>query len=238
MKQAIIVGASSGLGWELAIQLADKGYQLGVMGRREALLNKLVEKLPGTHFIQSTDVSNAEQSQTELEELIARMGDVELIVLSSGVGLFENKLEWAAEREMIDVNVRGFAALTIVAMEHFTRRGAGHLAGISSMAAHIFGAKTVTYHATKAFVSNYLAGMRQRAIRSGLPITITTIEPGFIKTPMVHGNPLWMAPVEKGVTQMVAGLLKKKNHIYITKRWRYVALVADLMPHWLLRKFL
>ena len=238
MKQAIIVGASSGLGWELAIQLADKGYQLGVMGRREALLNKLVEKLPGTHFIQSTDVSNAEQSQTELEELIARMGDVELIVLSSGVGLFENKLEWAAEREMIDVNVRGFAALTIIAMEHFTRRGAGHLAGISSMAAHIFGAKTVTYHATKAFVSNYLAGMRQRAIRSGLPITITTIEPGFIKTPMVHGNPLWMAPVEKGVTQMVAGLLKKKNHIYITKRWRYVALVADLMPHWLLRKFL
>jgi short-subunit dehydrogenase len=238
MKQAIIVGASSGLGWELAIQLADKGYQLGVMGRREALLNELVEKLPGTHFIQATDVSNAEQSQTELEELIARMGDVELIVLSSGVGLFENKLEWAAEREMIDVNVRGFAALTIVAMEYFTRRGAGHLAGISSMAAHIFGAKTVTYHATKAFVSNYLAGMRQRAIRSGLPITITTIEPGFIKTPMVHGNPLWMAPVEKGVTQMVAGLLNKKNHIYITKRWRYVAFVADLMPHWLLRKFL
>jgi short-subunit dehydrogenase len=238
MKQAIIVGASSGLGWELAIQLADKGYQLGVMGRREVLLNELVEKLPGTHFIQATDVSNAEQSQTELEELIARMGDVELIVLSSGVGLFENKLEWAAEREMIDVNVRGFAALTIVAMEYFTRRGAGHLAGISSMAAHIFGAKTVTYHATKAFVSNYLAGMRQRAIRSGLPITITTIEPGFIKTPMVHGNPLWMAPVEKGVTQMVAGLLNKKNHIYITKRWRYVAFVADLMPHWLLRKFL
>jgi short-subunit dehydrogenase len=238
MKQAIIVGASSGLGWELAIQLADKGYQLGVMGRREALLNELVEKLPGTHFIQATDVSNAEQSQTELEELIARMGDVELIVLSSGVGLFENKLEWAAEREMIDVNVRGFAALTIVAMGYFTRRGAGHLAGISSMAAHIFGAKTVTYHATKAFVSNYLAGMRQRAICSGLPITITTIEPGFIKTPMVHGNPLWMAPVEKGVTQMVAGLLNKKNHIYITKRWRYVAFVADLMPHWLLRKFL
>ena len=238
MRQAIIVGASSGLGWELAIQLADKGYQLGVMGRREALLNELVEKLPGTHFIQATDVSNAEQSQTELEELIARMGDVELIVLSSGVGLFENKLEWAAEREMIDVNVRGFAALTIIAMEHFTRRGAGHLAGISSMAAHIFGAKTVTYHATKAFVSNYLAGMRQRAIRSGLPITITTIEPGFIKTTMVHGNPLWMAPVEKGVTQMVAGLLKKKNHIYITKRWRYVALLLDIMPNALIRKFM
>lgn len=236
MKKAIIVGASSGLGWELAVQLADKGYQVGVMGRREGLLNELVEKLPGTHFVQATDVSQAEQSQIELEALIARMGDVELIVLSSGVGLFEQKLEWAAEREMIDVNVRGFAALSIVAMEHFSQRGAGHLAGISSVAAHIFGAKTLTYHATKAFVSNYLAGMRQRAIRSGLPITITTIEPGFVKTPMVHGNPMWMAPVEKGVAQMVTGLLKKKNHIFITKRWRYVAFVADLMPQWLLRK--
>ena len=238
MKKAIIVGASSGLGWELAVQLADKGYQVGVMGRREGLLNELVEKLPGTHFVQTTDVSQAEQSQIELEALIARMGDVELIVLSSGVGLFEQKLEWAAEREMIDVNVRGFAALSIVAMEHFSQRGAGHLAGISSVAAHIFGAKTLTYHATKAFVSNYLAGMRQRAIRSGLPIIVTTIEPGFVKTPMVHGNPLWMAPVEKGVAQMVTGLLKKKNHIFITKRWRYIAFVADLMPHWLLRKFL
>ena len=236
MKQAIIVGASSGLGWEFAVQLADTGYQVGVMGRREGLLNELVEKLPGTHFVQATDVSQAEQSQIELEALIARMGDVELIVLSSGVGLFEQKLEWAAEREMIDVNVRGFAALSIVAMEPFSQRGAGHLAGISSVAAHIFGAKTLTYHATKAFVSNYLAGMRQRAIRSGLPITITTIEPGFVKTPMVHGNPMWMAPVEKGVAQMVTGLLKKKNHIFITKRWRYVAFVADLMPQWLLRK--
>ena len=238
MKQAIIVGASSGLGCELAIQLAEKGYQLGLMARREGLLNELLDKLPGSHFIQTTDVTNAEQSQTELQELIARMGDVELIVLSSGVGLFEQKLEWAAEREMIDVNVRGFAALTIVAMEHFTQRGAGHLAGISSMAAHVFGARTVTYHATKAFVSNYLAGMRQRVIRSGLPITITTIEPGFVKTPMVHGKPLWMAPVEKGVSQMVTGLLKKKNHIFITKRWRYVAMVVDLMPHWLLRRLL
>ena len=118
MKQAIIVGASSGLGWELAVQLAAKGYQLGVMARREELLNQLVEQLPGEHFVQRTDVTNAEQSQRELEDLIARMGDVELIVLSSGVGLFERDLDWVVEREMIDVNVRGFAALSLVAMAH------------------------------------------------------------------------------------------------------------------------
>ena len=237
MKQAIIVGASSGLGWELAIQLADKGYQLGLMARREDLLNELSAKLPGSHFVQVTDVTQAEQSQQQLQDLINLMGDVELIVLSSGVGLFEKKLDWAVEREMIDVNVRGFAALAIVAYEHFVQRGGGHLAGISSVASHIFGGLTLTYHATKAFVSNYLAGMRSRAARTKLPITITTIEPGFVKTPMVQGNPVWMAPVEKGVAQMVKGLMSKKNHFYITKRWRLVTWVLYLMPEWFLRKF-
>mgnify|MGYP001604656704 FL=1 len=237
MKQAIIVGASSGLGWELAIQLADKGYQLGLMARREDLLNDLSAKLPGSHFVQVTDVTHAEQSQQQLQSLIDQMGDVELIVLSSGVGLYEKKLDWTVEREMIDVNVRGFAALAIVSYEHFVKRGGGHLAGISSVASHIFGGLTLTYHATKAFVSNYLAGMRSRAARSKLPITITTIEPGFVKTPMVQGNPVWMAPVEKGVAQMVKGLMSKKNHFYITKRWRLVTWVLYLMPEWFLRKF-
>ena len=82
MKQAIIVGASSGLGYELAIQLAAKGYQLGLMARRESLLEELQAKLPGEHFIQVTDVTEAETSQQQLKDLIARMGDVELIVLS------------------------------------------------------------------------------------------------------------------------------------------------------------
>ena len=93
MKQAIIVGASSGLGWELAIQLADKGYQLGLMARREELLNDLSAQLPGKHFVQVTDVTQAELAQQQLQDLITRMGDVELIVLSSGVGLFEKKLD-------------------------------------------------------------------------------------------------------------------------------------------------
>ena len=237
MKQAIIVGASSGLGWELAVQLAAKGYQLGLMARREDRLAELAEQLPGSHFTQFTDVTQAEQSQQQLRDLIERMGDVELIVLSSGVGLFEKKLDWVAEREMIDVNVRGFVAMALVSYEHFVQRGGGHLAGISSVAAHLFGGLTLTYHATKAFVSNYLAGMRSRAVRSGLPITITTIEPGFVKTPMVQGTPVWMIPVEKAVTQMVSGLEKRKNHLYIPRRWRLVAWVLYLMPQWLLRRF-
>ena len=238
MKQAIIIGASSGIGWELGVQLAAQGYQLGLMARREKCLEKLVDSLPGTHFIQTTDVANAEQAQNELSALLDRMGDVELIIVNSGVGSKEKVLDWVLERQMIDVNIRGFAAMSLVAMNHFVKRGGGHLAGVSSAAAHFSGGLTLTYNASKAFASNYLNGMRSRAARSKLPITVTTIEPGFVETPMVEGRPMWMATLEKAVTQMVAGLIKKKNHIYITRRWVVVVRLLQVMPDWLIRKFI
>jgi short-subunit dehydrogenase len=236
MVQGIIIGASSGIGWELAVQLAAKGYQLGLVARRREKLELLSSSLPGDHFVVQADVSQAEQAQVALSELIETMGNVELIVLNSGVGQQEKKLDWDIEREMIDVNIRGFAALTVVSMNYFRQRGNGHLVGISSVAAHMSGGLAPTYAATKAFVSSYLNGMRSRAEYSKLPITITTVEPGFVDTPMVQGSPIWTATVEKAVAQLVPAILNKKGHIYITKRWRYVAWLLNLMPKWLMRR--
>jgi len=236
MKQGIIIGASSGIGWELAVQLAAKGFQLGLMARRTDRLEQLLDSLPGEHFIQSTDVCDPERAQQELTTLIERMGNVELIVVNSGVGRQEKKLDWVVEREMIDVNVRGFAAMSVVAMNYFVERGSGHLVGISSVFSHVTSGLMPTYAASKAFVSSYLNGIRSRAQYSGLPITITTVEPGFIDTPMVQGRPFWMATVERAVAQMVQAILGKKNHIYITKRWRLVAWMLNITPQWLMRK--
>ena len=236
MVQGIIIGASSGIGWELAVQLAAKGYQLGLVARRREKLELLSSSLPGDHFVVQADVSQAEQAQSTLSELIETMGNVELIVLNSGVGQQEKKLDWDVEREMIDVNIRGFAALTVVSMNYFRQRGNGHLVGISSVAAHMSGGLAPTYAATKAFVSSYLNGMRSRAEYSKLPIAVTTVEPGFVDTPMVQGSPIWTATVEKAVAQLVPAILNKKGHIYITKRWRYVAWLLNLMPKWLMRR--
>jgi len=236
MKQGIIIGASSGIGWELAVQLAEKGYQLGLVARRLDKLKALSNSLPGDHFVVHADVSEAEMAQNELSKLIETMGNVELIVLNSGVGQQEKKLDWDIEREMIDVNIRGFAALTVVSMNYFRQRGNGHLVGISSVAAHMSGGLAPTYAATKAFVSSYLNGMRSRAEYSKLPITVTTVEPGFVDTPMVQGSPIWTATVEKAVAQLVPAILNKKGHIYITKRWRYVAWLLNIMPKWLMRR--
>jgi short-subunit dehydrogenase len=237
MKRAIIVGASSGIGYELAIQLAALGYQLGLMARREDRLNELSNLLPGDHFVQAIDLTDANSARAKLASLIIQMGDVELIVVNSGVGASEKKLDWTVESEMIDVNVRGFTAMSMDAMNYFVQRGGGHLVGVSSIAAHFSGGLALTYHATKAFVSSYLNGMRSRAARSGLPITITTVEPGFIDTPMLETKPMWTAPVEKAVAQMVKAIINKKDHVYITKRWAVIAGMFYILPNWLIRKF-
>ena len=237
MRQAIIIGASSGIGRELAVQLAAKNYQLGLMARRVERLEQLSADLAGEHFIQRTDISIAEQAQQELSQLIEQMGNVELIVINSGVGQREREIDWPIQREMIDVNIRGFSAMAVVAMNYFLQRGSGHLVGISSIAAYISGGLAPTYAASKAYVSSYLNGMRSRAEHSKLPITVTTVEPGFVDTPMVLGQPRWMASVEPAVVQIVAAILSKKNHVYITKRWRLVAWSLKIMPKWLMRKF-
>lgn len=237
MKNAIIIGASSGIGYELAIQLAKKGYQLGLMARRQELLIELSDRLPGQHFVQVTDLMDADMARTQLAALIEKMGDVELIVVNSGVGASERILDWTIESEMIDVNVRGFTAMSMDAMNYFVQRGGGHLVGVSSIAAHFSGGLSLTYNATKAFVSNYLNGMRSRASRSELPITITTVEPGFIDTPMLESKPMGTVSVEKAVTQMVKAIMGKKNHVYITRRWVIIAILFYILPNWLIRKF-
>lgn len=237
MKNAIIIGASSGIGYELAIQLAKKGYQLGLMARRQELLIELSDRLPGQHFVQVTDLMDADMARTQLAALIEKMGDVELIVVNSGVGTSEKILDWTIESGMIDVNVRGFTAMSMDAMNYFMQRGGGHLVGVSSIAAHFSGGLSLTYNATKAFVSNYLNGMRSRASRSELPITITTVEPGFIDTPMLESKPKGTVPVEKAVTQMVKAIMGKKNHVYITRRWVIIAILFYILPNWLIRKF-
>ncbi len=238
MKKCIIIGASSGIGWELAIQLCALGYQLGLMARRVDRLEALAEKLPGQHFIQGTDLRDVEQAQEDLQALIKQMVTVDLIVVNSGVGLRERILDWTIESEMIDVNVRGFAAMSVVAMNHFQDNGSGHLVGVSSVASYTSTGLSLTYTASKAFVSNYLEGMRSRAQHSGLPITVTTVEPGFVDTPMVDWPALWMAPVDKAVAQMVKAILKRKNHVFITKRWRLAVWILKFMPRWLKRRFL
>lgn len=236
-KKTLIMGASSGIGKELATILSGKDYIVGLAARRIDLLNEVQKALPNKSFIKQIDISKPEDAEIKFKEMIAEMGGVDLVVISSGYGDLNSKLKWTIEKETIDVNVTGFALIAGISMRHFMERGSGHLVGISSIAALRGQGDGPSYSASKAFVSNYLEGLRHMAIRSGKPIFVTDVQPGFVKTPMSKGNNLfWISTAEKAANQIYNAIANKKNHAYITKRWRLIAWLLKTVPDWIYYK--
>jgi len=233
-KKAIIIGATSGIGKELAKVVSKNNYIVGLAGRRTHLLNELKEGLPNNSFIRHIDVAKPDEAMNQLKDLISEMGDVDLIVISSGVGFINSDLHWFNERETIDVNVSGFAAMANVAMHHFLLKGSGHLVGISSIAALRGDSTSPAYNASKAFISNYMEGLRKKISKLNLPIVVTDIQPGFVDTALARGEGLfWVASPQKAARQIYNAIEGKKKHAYITKRWRLIGWLMKIVPEFI-----
>ena len=231
MKSAIIIGASSGIGRALAVALSLDGYRVGVVARRTGLLAQLREELTGPCVIKTIDVSRPDLAMPLLSELIDELGDVELFVVNAGVGFENAALAWEPERDTIAVNVLGFASMVNVAVAHLEARGAGHLVGISSLAALRGIGIAPAYAASKAFVSNYLQGVRYRFKKLKLPIVVTDVQPGFVDTPLAKGdNVFWVASPQTAARQIAAAIRARKAHVYVTRRWRLVAWLMRIVP--------
>ena len=237
MKKAIVIGASSGIGRELSKVLSGNQYIVGVMARRVQLLDELRKKMGTDVYVQEIDVSDAKSAMETLEKFIKEMGGVELVVISAGTGHLNDGLDWRLENETIRTNVTGFAAIANVAIKHFIEKGSGHLVGISSIAALRGGRESPAYNASKAFESNYLEGLRQKVGKLGLPITITDVKAGFVKTAMAKGEGIfWAAPADKAALQIYDAIKRRKPNAYITKRWRLIAWLLKLVPGFIYEK--
>lgn len=231
MKSAIIIGASSGIGRALAVTLSRDGYRLGLVARRGDLLNELKTELATPSVIKVTDVSRPDVAIPLVRELVTELSDVDLFVISAGAGFDNASLDWEPEQTTIGVNVVGFAAMVNVAVSHLEKRRAGHLVGISSLAALRGIGGAPAYAASKAFVSNYLQGIRYRFKKLKLPVVVTEVQPGFVDTRM--SNPdhrFWSVSAEVAANQIAEAIRRKKEHVYVTRRWRLVAWVMKAMP--------
>lgn len=229
VRKAIVIGTSSGIGRALAKLLAANGYEVGLAGRRVELMEELRREIGGPTHLKALDLSRPTEARGLLAELIEEMGDVELIVVNSGVG--HTDPPWEIELQIIQVNVTGFAAVANQAMAHFIERGAGHLVGVSSIAA-LRGLRAA-YSASKAFDSTYLEGLRLKADRLGLDIQVTDVKPGFVDTEMTAGREgmFWVATPEQAARQIYRAIRKRKRHVYVTRRWRLMAWLMKALPY-------
>lgn len=237
MKKAIVIGASSGIGKELAIILAKNGYEVGLMARRTELLEAAKKEISTKCHTGYIDVAKIPDAIDNIRKMIETMDGVDVVVINAGTGFFNPELDWSKEKHTLDVNVYGFCALADEMYKYFAKQGRGHIVGISSIAALIGNANAPAYNASKAFMSNYLEGLRKKAYQENKAIIVTDIKPGFVDTALVQGDNLfWVATPTKAAEQIYAAIKHQRSHAYITRRWRLIAWVLKLTPSWLYQR--
>lgn len=239
MPKVIIIGASSGIGRELAIVFAEQGYEVGLVARRLELIQTLQNELSVKSYIKQVDITNTSDAINEVQSLIQEMGDVDIFVINAGVCYGNPELDWSKDKNTVEVNVSGFAAMAHVALTYFLRKGTGHLVGISSVSALRGESYSPAYSASKAFVSNYLEGIRYRMTEEKKPIYVTDIQPGWVDTIMAKGEKtFWLSSPKQAALEIFSAIQCKRSHAYITSKWKYYAWFAKLAPQWLFNKVL
>jgi short-subunit dehydrogenase len=230
-NKAIIIGATSGIGRALAVQLKQAGYDVGLTGRRLSLLQEIQHELGAGVHIMQMDVCAVEALENQFDQLVDVMGGIDLVIICAGTGFANPELDSKLELQTIQTNVSGFVVVANVSFRAFKAQNSGQLAAISSIMALRGSADAAAYSASKAFMSNYLESLQIKAHREGLAVSVTDIRPGFVDTEMASADNLfWVAPPEKAARQIINALKKKKNYVYITKRWRLIAWFFRLAP--------
>ena len=233
-KKVIIIGATSGLGREVALIYIAQGWKVGVAGRREAELEALRAAYPEQVSAQALDVTQ-EDAPEKLHALIEQVGGMDVFLLSSGIGKQNYTLETGLELATAATNVEGFIRMTNAAYHYFEKQGHGHLAVISSIAGTRGLGAAAAYSATKGFQHIYMDALDQLARMQKLNIRFTDIRPGFVATPLLTSSkkyPMLMdAPIV--ALDIVSAIEKKKRVAIIDWKFRLLVGFWRLIPKWI-----
>ncbi|MBR6466420.1 MAG: SDR family NAD(P)-dependent oxidoreductase [Bacteroidales bacterium] len=235
MKRAVIMGATSGMGREVARILAEKGWKLGIAARREEKLQSLQALFPQNIEYQVIDIEQ-ENAPEFLLSLIDRIGGMDLYFHGSGVGWHNEELDPSVELKTCAVNTVGFTRMVTAAWNYFKEKGGGHIAVISSIAGTKGLGPSPSYSATKSFDNTYIQALAQLSRKSKSGIRFTDIRPGFVDTPLLdttkHHYPMLMKQ-EKVAKRIVSAIERKKRVAIIDWRYRILVFFWRLIPNFI-----
>ena len=236
-KIAVIVGASSGIGREVAKLLLADGWRIGVAARREQQLQELKATAPERVETMTIDVTMPDAGE-RLLSLIERLGGMNLYFHASGIGKQNRTLEASIELQTIETNAVGFTRMIGTAYRFFAEKGEGHIAAITSIAGTKGLGPAPAYSATKALQATYLQSLEQQANQRGLKICFTDIRPGFVDTALLNDNfpyPMLMKP-EKVARDIVRSIYRRRHVRVIDWRYRILTFFWKLLPNCLWRR--
>ena len=235
--KTIIIGATSGIGRAITEQLAAKGWQLGIAGRRISVLQEMQSKNLNIIATQEIDVTN-DNAVEGLNGLIGKMGgNVDMFLHSSGIG-YQN-VELDAERELATVmtNALGMTRMVIAMFNYYVQHPEqkGQIAVISSIAGTKGLGAAPAYSSTKRYTRHYLECLSQLMhIRGIKNITITDIRPGFVRTPLLKGDnyPVQL-DVNDAARDILKGVLAHKSVVTVDWKYRILVFFWSLVPRWI-----
>lgn len=223
-KRAVIMGATSGIGYEVARLLLSEGWKLGLAGRREENLRKLQSEFPGQVCIKAIDVKD-EDAGNALFSLIDELGGMDMYFHSSGIGYQNANLDADIELNTLETNGTGFTRMVGAAFRYFRDKGKGHIAVISSIAGTKGLGIAAAYSATKRFQNTYIDALEQLASMKKIDIRFTDIRPGFVATNLLNDGKKYPMLMKTDYTaRLIVKALNRKKRIAVID-WKYRILV-------------
>jgi len=240
-RHAIVVGASSGIGAEIARQLASDGCAVALLGRREPELQSVAAGISAGSraLVVPHDVTDTASVPLLFERLIADLGGLDLLVYAAGDLHMpeEGEYDFARDRRQIEVNVIGAMAWTGAAAAHFEARRSGTIVGLSSIAG-ARGRRTMpAYTTSKAAFSAWLEALRNRVSRYG--VNVVTVKPGFVDTAMtahLTKKPMMISAPEAARQILAIARRGGSPSAYIPAQWGLVAFIVRHLPSWIFRR--
>lgn len=250
-KKAIVIGASSGMGREVAKRLGREGYDVGLVARRIDLLKSLQEEIPTHSYISQIDVTHP-NARKQLADLIEQMGGIDLAVIGIAAYLDNRKSNdpnsyatsnnWTEKERTLNVDAKGFIAMADVFLDHFKRKKQGHLVGISSTSGQRGSAMSPVYSAAKACISCYMEAERNYMVQNNIDVQISDVVAGWVA---VEHSPLgedpsayWEITVQEAGQVIVDGIKSQDKVIYVPKKVLLVACLLKYLPDYIYNRYL
>jgi short-subunit dehydrogenase len=235
-KKVLILGATSGIGLGVTAEFLNRGYEVLGVGRSTQALENLQKEHPQKLHIEKFDLAQCECG-AQLAEWTQKYGHFDIYFLNSGVASDKGFKRWSVEREALDVNVMGTTAFLMAAVESL---GKADLLGTIAVNTSIAGLRPLRqapiYSATKAYLIALLGALRGQLRRTMPGVCLVDIRPGFVDTQMAGGK-FWLVPIPKASRQIVDAIFQEKEIVYISKRWRLIAWLLQVIPRQVFERF-
>lgn len=238
-KVVLLTGASSGIGKELALQLAQQGATLGLIARRQDVLDLLVqeiEKSQGRAVALPADVRDAPVLRAVADQLRQKFGPIDVMIANAGIGTTSHAAQYKPDdvAEVIKINLLGAANSIAAVLPEMTTRDAGHLVAISSLSAYRGLPKSAAYCASKAGVSSFFESVRLDLRNTRIKVTI--IHPGFMRTPLTAGRKAklpFLMEVDEAAGKILTAIEQGKKSYAFPWQLASVVRLTMVMPNFM-----